>query len=61
VLNPTNPNPAAITAVAAAKRAYSFISPCYQRKLCIKTKEAGRKLYAQRFIATKIHAGQRIT
>jgi hypothetical protein len=56
VPNPTNPKAAAITAVAAAKRAYSFISPCYQGKLCIKTEEAKRKLYAQRLAAAKVRA-----
>jgi hypothetical protein len=61
VPNPANPKPAAITAVAAAKRAYSFISPCYQGKLCIKTKEAERKLYDQRLTAAKVCSGQRNT
>jgi hypothetical protein len=44
--NPTNPKPAASTAVAAAKRAKSFIPPCYQGKLCIKITEAEKKLCA---------------
>jgi hypothetical protein len=49
VPNPTNPKPAAITAIAAEKRAESYISHCYSRKLWIKIKEAAKELGAQPF------------
>jgi hypothetical protein len=58
VPNPTNPKPAASTAIAAEKRAESFISPCYSRKLWIKIKEAEKKLGARAFDDRKSLAGQ---
>jgi hypothetical protein len=58
--NPASPKPATITAVAAAKRAESFISPCYQCKLCIKITEAERKLWLA-FDGSEIRAEHRNT
>jgi hypothetical protein len=58
VPNPTNPKPAAITAIAAEKRAESFISHCYSRKLWIKIKEAAKSWVPSLLTVAKSCVGQ---